>query len=193
MYTTCRIMDKIQCYRKIIRQLHFIQKLRASSILVRNCSTSKNSNDELTSMKEQDTDITKPKLSGFAASYEKFAALSEDNALKNVKSRSFTSLIRRSKFIDLGDPQGKVVVGKIFNVVGDDLYIDFGWKFHCVCPKPKKNSSKYVRGSMVNLRIKDLELSTRFLGSTTDLTILEADCILLNLISSPVQDLYKEE
>ena len=51
--------------------------------------------------------------------------------------QTFASLVRNCKFTRIGNPIGKVVVGKIYHVVGDDLYIDFGHKFCCVCTKPR--------------------------------------------------------
>ncbi|VEN45649.1 unnamed protein product [Callosobruchus maculatus] len=116
---------------------------------------------------------------GYAKAFQKFEQM-KDEAAKPV-SYNFASLLRNSKFIDLGDPEGKIVTGKIFHIVEDDLYIDFGWKFHCVCSRPKRNASNYVRGAKVRLRIKELELSSKFLGYEKDLTLLEADCELLGL------------
>jgi predicted transcriptional regulator len=43
--------------------------------------------------------------------------------------------------------------------------------------------SKYVRGAIVCLQIKHLEISTKFLGSDTDTTILETDGVLIELIT----------
>lgn len=119
---------------------------------------------------------------GFAKAYQKF-----DTLLDNSKSEctTFQSLLRNSKLIDLGDAEGKVVQGRIYHIVEDDLYIDFGWKFHCVCARPKKQASSYIRGAKVRLRINSLELSSKFLGFEKDLTLLEADCALLGLIHDP--------
>lgn len=50
---------------------------------------------------------------------------------------TFASLMRNSKLTSMGNPVGQVVVGKVYHIVDDDLYIDFGHKFGCICKKPR--------------------------------------------------------
>ena len=88
--------------------------------------------------------------------------------------------MRNSKFVQLGDFDGRLVVGNIVHRVNDDLYIDFGLKFNAVCKA--KDDGKYTVGSRVLIRLHDPELSEKFLGSTHDLTLLEADATLVKLL-----------
>ena len=76
----------------------------------------------------------------------------------------------------------QVVLGKIYHVVDDDLYIDFGGKFHCICQRPYgPNSRQYRKGAQVKIRIKQVEMSQKFLGFEQEMTLCEADCALIGL------------
>uniref|UniRef100_A0A1B6MTC5 Uncharacterized protein n=1 Tax=Graphocephala atropunctata TaxID=36148 RepID=A0A1B6MTC5_9HEMI len=150
-----------------------------TNVVIRHCSNVLESDKAKESEEQQ-----KSKKGGFAQAYDKFTVT--EHSLE-IEEPSFLSLLKKSKFVDLGDPEGKIVTGTIFHVVDDDLYVDFGWKFHCVVTRPPKNGHEYVRGARVRLSLKDLELSSRFLGSEKDLTLLEADATLVGLVSSPAR------
>ncbi|XP_068214588.1 small ribosomal subunit protein bS1m [Palaemon carinicauda] len=154
--------------------------LRSCSTIAETVQTSSDKVEVSDAKKEPDTS----KLGGFAQAFLKYTQ--DSTATPTTPSeppKTFASLLRGSKLMQIGDPRNKVVEGTIFHVVGDDLYIDFGSKFYCVCVRPKRNPGAYVRGSKVRIKLQELELSTRFLGSSSDMTLLEAEAILLGIIN----------
>ncbi|VDM95048.1 unnamed protein product [Thelazia callipaeda] len=95
--------------------------------------------------------------------------------------KRFAELFRHSKFVQLGNFDGRIVIGEIVRRMEDDLYIDIGLKFNAVCRAPSVKNDSYTIGAKVLLRLHNPELSELFLGSTKELTLLEADATLLGL------------
>ena len=146
---------------------------------------------DLTNKEKLDTLAEGTSIGGLLKAYQKFHEIlkpkPEAQAVEkkpDVEDVSFATLLRQSKLMQLGDPRGKIVTGTVERVIGEDLYIDFGWKFQCVCKRPAIGGNAYQIGTKVRVMIRSLELSTRFLGATSDLTLLEADCQLLGLLQS---------
>ena len=70
----------------------------------------------------------------------------------------------------------------IFPVLLKSKFLEFGGKFNCVCTRPCSPSGRdYQRGVEVKLRIKKLESSQKFLGYEKEMSLLEAECVLIGL------------
>ena len=96
---------------------------------------------------------------------------------------TFAKMFRQSKFVQLGGLKGRLLSGRIVDVVDDDLYVDFGGKFHAVVQRPQtKQRDQYVVGAVVSIRLQSWEMAARFLGASRHISLLEADAQLVGLL-----------
>jgi len=96
---------------------------------------------------------------------------------------TFAKMFRQSKFVQLGGLKGRLLSGRIVDVVDDDLYVDFGGKFHAVVQRPQtKQRDQYTIGAVVSIRLQAWEMAARFLGAARHISLLEADAQLVGLL-----------
>jgi small subunit ribosomal protein S28 len=98
-------------------------------------------------------------------------------------SMSFAKMFRQSKFVQLGGLKGRLLSGRIIDIVDDDLYVDYGGKFHAVVQRPQtKQRDQYTMGSVVSIRLQSWEMAARFLGASRHISLLESDAQLVGVL-----------
>ena len=104
----------------------------------------------------------------------------------SAKEEKFEDIFRRSNFVAAGDPiQDINVRGSVLAIVDDNLYVDVGGKFHAVVTAPMQRKRVYQVGSHVVVRLKNLEMTSHFLGDSKDTSLLEAEEELLGAADPP--------
>ncbi|CAF0769926.1 unnamed protein product [Brachionus calyciflorus] len=114
-----------------------------------------------------------------------------ENLTEEVKQpiqKSFAQMFKESKFVALGDLENKYLIGRIVDVIGDDVYVDYGGKFNCVVKRPEKGANYYVRNRNVKIKLVSFEMASYFLNAAKHITLLESDAELIGLVRSEKEE-----
>lgn len=60
------------------------------------------------------------------------------NNITDKEPQSFATMLRQSQFVQLGNLKDKILVGRIEEMINNDMYIDFGGKFMCCIQNPSE-------------------------------------------------------
>ena len=104
-----------------------------------------------------------------------FRALEGSQADEHTRGEELTfgEMFRNSKFVQTVSPVGKKVRGEIIAVVDNNVYVDFGCKFHAVVAVPQAKPE--FKGRKLEVLVHDLEITDHFLGDSRDTSLLEAE------------------
>lgn len=145
MFKSIAVYRSLKCLKPFKSQ--FLCPLTTRTLSSDNKSSDGSADDKnLSQLNDKQTDESSAdnKTLTFAKAFEKFEKMVEESkdtkkSPENVDNEMFPTLLRYSTYIQMGDPEAKIVVGRIEDIVNDDLYIDFGCKFNAVCNLPKVN------------------------------------------------------
>merc|ERR1712168_36499 len=106
-------------------------------------------------------------------------------AAGSEEKTEFQTLLETSPLMQAPHYNGQQFVGKIWEVVNDDIYVDYGGKFMLVGKRPEKNPDAYNRGALVRVKVLQYEVSGHFLGEKHGVSMCESDGILFGLYYPP--------
>jgi hypothetical protein len=127
----------------LLKRSNYFISIRSNASFKRLQSTTTSSEASIQATETQvvsSVETTQPSSTASAASNlvlkSKFSQMIDTEPKEAI---TFARMFRHSKFVSLGDLQNKFLIGRVVDVVGDDIYIDYGGKFNCICKRPEKN------------------------------------------------------
>ena len=75
-------------------------------------------------------------------SFSRMNCNASSTVVDDADQESFEKMFKETQFVKLGRPAGKVVQGKITHIINDDMYVEFGWKFHAVVKIPRSKVNR---------------------------------------------------
>ena len=95
---------------------------------------------------------------------------------------TFLELLRDSNWMKMGDPRKKKVQSRVISQIGKQVYVDYGHKFYGAFKVPEgMEPSQFQTGTMVLVRVNDLELTQHFLGEEEMFSLLESGIEFVSL------------
>ena len=108
----------------------------------------------------------------------------EDEEIFPVETQpKFLEVLRESNWMKMGDPIKKTFRGIVINQIGNQVYVDYGYKFYGAFKIPEgMETEQFVTGTKLLVLVKELEMTQHFLGEDSMFSLLESEIQFQSLI-----------